>query len=88
MISYVEYTSHYKLVPSGKRMNVGSNPAVGAVFFSGKENWCLLWIQSRSGLRFTKTEHSCLVHLNITPCISCLPYAREPEARPLGWLAL
>ena len=29
-----------------------------------------------SGLRFTKTEHSCLVDLNITPC---LPYAREPE---------
>ena len=31
-------------------------------------------------------EHSCL--LSITPCISCLSYAREPEARPLGWLAL
>ena len=29
-------------VPSGKRMNVGSNPAVGAGFFSGEENWCLL----------------------------------------------
>ena len=38
--------------------------------------------------RFTRTEHSCLVHLSITPCISCLSYAREPEARPLGWLAL
>ena len=44
--------------------------------------------QSRCGLRFTNTEHSCLVHLSITPCISCLPYACEPEARPLGWLAL
>ena len=30
----------------------------------------------------------CLVHLIITPYISCLSYAREPEARPLGWLAL
>ena len=38
--------------------------------------------------KFTNTEHSCLVHLSITPCISCLPYACEPEARPLGWLAL
>ena len=55
--------------------------------FSGEENWCLLRIRSRSGLRFT-IEHSCLVDLNITPCISCLPYAHEPEARPLGWLAL
>ena len=36
----------------------------------------------------SQTEHSCLVHLIITPCISCLSYAREPEARPLGWLAL
>ena len=36
----------------------------------------------------SQTEHSCLVHLIITPCISCLPYAREPEAHPLGWLAL
>ena len=60
----------------------------GEPFFSGEENWCLLRIRSRSGLRFTKTEHSCLVDLNITPCISCLPYAREPEACPLGWLAL
>ena len=67
---------------------MGSNTAVGAGFFSGKENWRLLRIRSRCGLRFTKTEHSCLVHLIITPCISCLPYAREPEARPLGWLAL
>ena len=66
---------------------MGSDPAVGAVFFSGEENWCLLQIRSRYGLRFT-TEHSCLVHLIITPCISCLPYAREPEAQPLGWLAL
>ncbi len=32
--------------------------------FSGEENWCLLRIRSRSGLRFTKTEHSCLVDLN------------------------
>ena len=69
-------------------MNVGSNHAVGAVFFSGEENWCLLTIRSRSALRFTKTEHSCLVDLNTTPYISYLPYAREPEARPLGWLAL
>ena len=68
-------------------MNVGSNPAVGAGFFASKENWCLLRIRSRCGLRFTKTEHSCLVHLSITPCISCLPYAHEPETRPLGWLA-
>ena len=30
----------------------------------------------------------CILHLIITPCISCLSYAREPEARPLGWLAL
>ena len=60
----------------------------GSRIFSGEENWCLLRIRSRCGLRFTKTEHSCLVHLSITPCISCLPYAREPEARPLGWLAL
>jgi len=29
-----------------------------------------------------------VVDLIITPCISCLPYAPEPEARPLGWLAL
>ena len=76
------------VLPSGKWMNVGSNPAVEAGFFSGEENWCLLRIRSRSGLRSTKTEHSCLVDLNITPCISCLPYAHEPEARPLGWLAL
>ena len=34
------------------------------------------------------TNSLCLVDLNITPCISCLPDAREPEARPLGWLAL
>ena len=52
--------------------------------FSGEENWCMLRMRSRSGLRFTKTEHSCLAHLNITPCIPCLPHAREPEARPLG----
>ena len=29
-----------------------------------------------------------LTHLIITPCISSLSYACEPEARPLGWLAL
>ena len=68
---------------------MGSNPAVGAGFFSGEENWCLLQIQSGSGLRFTKTEHSCLVYTFKHNTLLFMPsQAREPEARPLGWLAL
>ena len=75
-------------VPSGKRMSVGSNPAVGAGFFPARKTGVCYGYGAGVALG-SQTEHSCLVHLIIiTPCISCLPYAREPEARPLGWLAL
>ena len=68
-------------------MNVGSNPAVGASFFPARKTGVCYGYGAGVALG-SQTKHSCLVHLIITPCISCLPYAREPEARPLGWLAL
>ena len=74
-------------VPSGRQMNVGSNPAVGAGFFLARKTGVCYGYGAGVALG-SQTEHSCLVHLIITPCILCLPYAREPEARPLGWLAL
>ena len=37
-----------KCIPSGKRLDMGSNPIVGAGSFS--ENWCLLRLRSRSSL--------------------------------------
>ena len=67
---------------------MGSNPAVGAGFFPARKTGVCYGYGAGVALGSQKTEHSCLVHLIITPCISCLPYAREPEARPLGWLAL
>ena len=66
---------------------MGSNPAVGAGFFPARKTGVCYGYGAGVALG-SQTEHSCLVHLIITPCISCLPYAREPEARPLGWLAL
>ena len=66
---------------------MGSNPAVGAGFFPARKTGVCYGYGAGVALG-SQTEHSFLVHLIITPCISCLPYAREPEARPLGWLAL
>ena len=66
---------------------MGLNPAVGAGFFPARKTGVCYGYRAGVALG-SQTEHSCLVHLIITPCISCLPYAREPEARPLGWLAL
>ena len=66
---------------------MGSNPAVGAGFFPARKTGVCYGYGAGVALG-SQTEHSYLVHLIITPCISCLPYAREPEARPLGWLAL
>ena len=66
---------------------MGSNPAMGTGFFPARKTGVCYGYGAGVALG-SQTEHSCLVHLIITPCISCLSYAREPEARPLGWLAL
>ena len=66
---------------------VACSLAVGAGFFPARKTGVCYGYGAGVALG-SQTEHSCLVHLIITPCISCLSYAREPEAHPLGWLAL